>query len=116
MTLDQQLFAYRGELQPFYKRKNINVVTEQQIRRGEEPIQVLMSQPFEENQAFNSHGEPTRKASESLREDPAVENGDEQGDIEEKATDFEDKEASIIHELYARHFVPKAGREPRKEP
>ena len=33
-----------------------------------------------------------------------------------KTNGFEDKEASIIHDLYARHFVPKQGREPRKEP
>ena len=64
-------------------------------------------------------GEPAGQASAPLKEDPAVEMGLEEGEEpgrKGKGNDFEDREAGIIHDLYARHFVPKKGQEPRKEP
>jgi hypothetical protein len=35
-TLSEQIFAYRSKLNPFYRTKHINVITEQQVKDGEE--------------------------------------------------------------------------------
>ena len=79
---------------------------------------MLTSQPPEEHDALGGKGNEPKGQAVGF-EDFAVEMGleeNEEAGRKGKTNDYEDKEASIIHDLYARHFVPKAGREPRKEP
>ena len=36
IPLTDQLFVYRDKMNPFYKSKNINIITEKQVKDGEE--------------------------------------------------------------------------------
>jgi hypothetical protein len=38
--LSEQLLTYRDRLNPFFRAKNINVITEDQVVEGEELIQI----------------------------------------------------------------------------